>query len=140
MKLVVTDASVWVSRLLPEGSFHEMIKAWMTTQRSAAHEHTEFLAPSLLLAEIGGAISRRTAKPALGLRAVEQVKVIPDLRLVEMDRALAEIAANLAAELGLRGEDSFYVAVAARLNLPMVTLDIDQKARAATKIGIIEFH
>jgi predicted nucleic acid-binding protein len=140
MKLVVTDASVWVSRLVPEDSFHERIKAWMTAQRSDPHERTEFLAPSLLLAEIGGAISRRTAQPALGLRAVEQVKVIPGLRLVEMDRALVEIAANLAVELGLRGADSFYVAVAARLDLPLATLDVDQKVRAATRIGITEFR
>ena len=140
MKLVVTDASIWVSRLVPEDSFHEMIKAWMTAQRSDAQERTEFLAPSLLLAEIGGAISRRTGKPALGLRAIEQIKAVPGLRLIDMDRALTEIAANLAAELGMRGADSLYVAVAARLNLPLATLDVDQRTRAATKIGIIDFH
>ena len=140
MKLVVTDASIWVSRLVPEDSFHEMIKAWMTARRNDTQERTEFLAPSLLLAEIGGAISRRTGKPALGLRAVEQIKAVPGLRLIDMDRALTEIAANLAAELGMRGADSLYVAVAARLNLPLATLDVDQRTRAATKIGIIDFH
>ena len=127
MKLIVTDASLWVSRLVPEDTFHERIKTWMSTQRS---ENIEFLAPSLLLAEIGGAISRRTGKPALGLRAIEQIKSISGLRLIEMEHSLAE--------LGLRGADSLYVAVAVRLSLPLVTLDIDQKARAGTPVSIQE--
>jgi len=127
MKLIVTDASVWVSRLVPEDTFHERIKTWMSTQRS---ENIEFLAPSLLLAEIGGAISRRTGKSALGLRAIEQIKSISGLRLIEMEHSLAE--------LGLRGADSLYVAVAVRLSLPLVTLDIDQKARAGTRVAIQE--
>jgi predicted nucleic acid-binding protein len=135
MKLIVTDASVWVSRLVPEDTFHERIKTWMSTQRS---ENIEFLAPSLLLAEIGGAISRRTGKPALGLRAIEQIKSISGLRLIEMEHSLAEIAAALAAELGLRGADSLYVAVAVRLSLPLVTLDMDQKTRAGTRVAIQE--
>jgi predicted nucleic acid-binding protein len=135
MKLIVTDASIWVSRLVPDDSFHLTIKNWMTAQRS---EKVEFLAPSLLLAEIGGAISRRTSSPTLGLRAIAQIKVIPGLRLIEMERSLAEIAANLAAELGLRGADSVYVAVAVRLNLPLTTLDADQKTRAAARVAIQE--
>jgi predicted nucleic acid-binding protein len=55
-----------------------------------------------------------------------------------MERSLAEIAANLAAELGLRGADSVYVAVAVRLNLPLTTLDADQKTRAAARVAIQE--
>ena len=47
-------------------------------------------------------------------------------------------AAHLAAELGLRGADSTYVAVAARLDLPLVTLDIDQGERAAKRIKVVD--
>jgi predicted nucleic acid-binding protein len=55
-----------------------------------------------------------------------------------MERSLAEIAANLAAELGLCGADSVYMAVAVRLNLPLATLDADLKARAAKRVAIQE--
>ena len=94
MTLIVTDASVWVSRLATEDAFHPRVKTWMTAQRAVLNE---FLAPSLLLAEIGAAISRRTANPHLGQLAVAQINVLPGLRLVEMDRMLAETAAALAA-------------------------------------------
>jgi predicted nucleic acid-binding protein len=57
---------------------------------------------------------------------------------VEMDRGLVREAARLASDLGLRGADSFYVAVAARLGLPLVTLDVDQRSRAETVV-VVEF-
>jgi len=45
-------------------------------------------------------------------------------------------AARLAASSGLRGADSFYVALAEQLNLPLATLDQDQESRAK---GLVEF-
>ena len=55
-----------------------------------------------------------------------------------MENILLREAAKLAAELGLRGADSTYVAVAARLDLPLMTLDIDQREKAAKRIEILE--
>jgi predicted nucleic acid-binding protein len=100
-------------------------------------EDDQFLSPSLLLAELGGAISRRTT-PTLGRKAIEQVQNLSGLQLVEMDHSLLIEAAQLAAELGLRGADSTYVAVAVRLGIPLITLDIDQKERAAKRIEVLE--
>jgi predicted nucleic acid-binding protein len=132
---IVVDASVWVSRLVPQDSFHPLVKAWMETHRS---NWTMFLSPALLLPEIAGAISRRTGDSRLARQAVERLQRLPDLRLVEMDQSLVQEATHLAAELGLRGADSIYVAVAARLNLPLVTLDGDQKSKAASTI-LVQF-
>ncbi len=132
---VVVDASVWVSRLVSDDVFHGTVKQWMAEQRE---QNIEFVSPFLLLAEIGGAISRRTSIPALGLEAIQQVEKLPGVRLVEMDNALLQDAARLAAELGLRGADATYVAVAARLKLPLITLDTDQKAKAKVKVACWE--
>ena len=55
-----------------------------------------------------------------------------------MENSLIHEAANLAAELGLRGADSTYVAVAARLDLPLMTLDIDQRGKAAKRVDVLE--
>ena len=41
-------------------------------------------------------------------------------------------------DLGLRGADSLYVAVAARLDLPLVTLDVDQSERAGKRVKAME--
>jgi predicted nucleic acid-binding protein len=131
---IVVDASVWVARLVSQDIFYEPVKEWMSAR---IREDDQFLAPSLLLAEIGGAISRRTT-PSLGRKAIAQVQNLPGLQLVEMENSLLLEAAQLAAELGLRGADSTYVAVAARLDLPMVTLDIDQRERASKRIQIVE--
>jgi predicted nucleic acid-binding protein len=131
---IVVDASVWVARLVSEDAFYEPVKGWMSTR---LEQEDQFLAPSLLLAEIGGAISRRTTA-SLGLRAIEQLQSLPGLQLVEMEHALLQDAAQLAAELGLRGADSTYVAVAARLGIPLITLDVDQKERASKRIKVLD--
>ena len=131
---IVVDASVWVARLVSEDVFHESVKTWMFAR---LEEGDQFLAPSLLLAEIGGAISRRTSS-LFGLKAIEHLQSLPGLQLVEMEDSLLLEAAHLAAELGLRGADSTYVAVAARLDLPLITLDVDQRERARKRITVLE--
>ncbi len=130
---VVLDASVWVSRLVSQDEFHEATKAWMEKQHEAG---VHFISPALLLAEVAGAISRRTGDPKLGKRVIAQLESLPGLRLVEMDNELVGVAASLAAELGLRGADFVYVAVADQLKLPLVTFDSDQRERAQVRITI----
>jgi len=95
-----------------------------------------YISPALLLPEMAGAISRRTRDSRLANQAVERLQRLPSVRLVEMDQSLVQAATRLAADLGLRGADSMYVALAARLNLPLVTLDRDQKTKAASTITV----
>lgn len=135
MSFVVTDASLWVARLVPQDTFHSLVRAWMDARRAAGEQ---LLAPSLLLAEVAGAISRRTGDHALARQALSLLEELPGLRLVAMDQALLGEAANLAAELGLRGADATYVAVATRLNLPLATFDADQRQRAAPRVRLLE--
>ena len=131
---IVVDASVWVARLVSDDIFYEPVKGWMSAH---LEQGDQFLSPSFLLAEIGGAISRRTT-PSLSLKAIEQMQSLPGLQLVEMEQSLLQEAARLAAELGLRGADSTYVALAARLEIPLITLDADQKERAAKRIEVLD--
>lgn len=131
---IVVDASVWAARLVSKDVFHEPVKAWMFARLKSGDR---FLAPSLLLAEIGSAIRRRTTV-TLGLDATERLQSLAGLKLVEMERPLLLEAAYLAAKLGLRGADSTYVALAMRLDLPLVTLDSDQRKRAAKHINVLE--
>lgn len=130
---IVVDASIWVARLVSGDVFYQPVKEWMSARLA---DEDQFLAPSLLLAEIGGAISRRTTS-SLALKAIEQVQSLPGLQLIEMEHSLIRDAAHLAAELGLRGADSTYVAVAARLDLPLITLDADQRQRAAKHVKVL---
>ena len=130
---VVLDASIWVSRLVPQDEFHAVVRFWMEKQVEAG---VQFISPTLLLPEVAGAITRRTGEPALGGQAAHQLESLPGLRLVEMDNELIHDAAILAAALGLRGADSVYVAVASHLHLPLITFDVDQRERARKKVLI----
>ena len=132
---VVVDASIWVARLIPQDIFHDPCRAWLEAQRG---RNVWLVSPTLLLAEVGGAISRRTSEPHLGERAAEVLKNLPVLRLVEMDHRLVQVAVDLAVRLGLRGADSFYVAVAHTLELPLATLDEDQRSRAESLVMVVE--
>ena len=88
----------------------------------------------LMLAEVAGAISRRTGRARLARRAVEGLLRLPALRLVSVDQRLGEAAAQLAADLRLRGADAVYVATARHLRLPLITWDREQRERAARLI------
>ena len=133
----VLDASVWVARLVRQDAFHDPVKRWMETRRAAGDL---FYAPDLLLAEVSGSIRRRLDDQALASRAVEVLMNLPALRLVEMDRELLVQASRLAAELGLRGADATYAALAQRLNLPLATFDADQRERVALRIPVADIE
>jgi predicted nucleic acid-binding protein len=134
VNFVVTDASIWVARFVPQDAFHSVVRAWLETLRL---EGTQFLAPAFMLPEVGGAISRRTGDPTIAKQILERLENLPGLQFAEMDNALIRKAASLAVELGLRGADSIYVAVAERLSIPLATLDVEQQERTAGLIEII---
>ena len=124
---VVVDASVWVSRLVEGDVHHARCREWLDNQEVCGGL---LVAPALMLAEVAGAISRRTNRPSLAHQAVRALQAIPQLRLVSVDPALAGLAAGLAADHALRGADAVYVATASHLGLPLVTLDGEQLHRA----------
>jgi predicted nucleic acid-binding protein len=124
---VVVDASVWVSRLVRTDPHHEATAGWFARQD---REGTLLIVPALMPPEVAGAIARRTHEGRLARRGVTGLLRLPSVRLVTLDRRLAELAASLAADLRLRGSDATYVAVAHRLELALVTWDHEQRHRA----------
>jgi len=133
MSFVVVDASIWVSRLVPQDEHHERCQKWLLAQRAAG---VTLVSPSLLLPEVAGAISRRTGDAALADRAVQNLQALPSLRLIEMNQSVIQTAAQLASRCGMRGADSVYAAVAHQLNIPLATLDIDQRTKASKVLKI----
>jgi predicted nucleic acid-binding protein len=124
----VVDASVQVALLSTADRHHAAAAAWY---RSALRERDALSAPSLLLAEVAAAIRRGTGDDALALRAVARLARGDMVQLAEVDTELAGKAAHLAATQALRGCDALYVALAAELDQPLVTLDRQQAERAA---------
>ena len=128
---VVVDASVWIARLIEQDVFHSISRQWLDEQRTNC---VRFLAPTLLLVEVAAAISLRTGDSGLAQRSVDALENLPDLRLVDMDRSVVQIAIRVEVDLGVRGADAFYIAIAQQLHLPLATLDLDQHTRASQVI------
>lgn len=126
--MTVTDASVWVSRFLSDDAFHAASLEWLTGV--IADERT-VVAPASMLAEVAGAIARRTGKTRLGYEVVQRIRRVPSLQLVAIDSDLGNYAAEIASSYRLRGADAMYVAVAQRMQLPLVSWDREQIERAA---------
>ena len=78
-----------------------------------------------------GQLPVEVGKPEIARNALDAILRIPTLRLVDINRQLAQSAAHLAADYKLRGADAIYVALAQELHLPLVSLDIEQRERVS---------
>ena len=131
---MVVDASVWVSALVTHDAHHRASRRWL---RRHSTRGQSVVVPTLALVEVAGAISRRTAEPALGRRAMEVILSLPRLRLVSLDPELGREAGRLTADHGLRGADAVYVASAVRHNLPLITLDEELQVKVGRIVKIL---
>lgn len=130
---MIIDASVWVSAHLRDDVNHVVSRRWLQDQTAIS---AALVAPTLLLVEVAGAIRRRSGSAEFARRAADEIAAIPGLRLIPLDPPLAMEAAPAAATLALRGVDAVYVAVARRLDLPLVTWDGEIQARASGLIQV----
>ena len=120
-----------MASLVVGDAHHQRSRAFL----EAARERSETLvSPALVVPEVAGAVARRTNSALLARGAVRAMKLLPVLRLFVMDETLVDSAARIAADCGLRGSDAFYVAVAKRLSVRLVTWDRDQAKRATSVI------
>ncbi len=101
--------------------------------RDAAAQSQLVWAPTIIIPELASALRRHATGQTTIMSAVRHFAGQPNLRLVDIDRTLAARAAELVADLGLRGCDAVYVALAESLDDELVTLDRDQ-LRAATQL------
>jgi predicted nucleic acid-binding protein len=87
------------------------------------------IVPRLLLADVAGLVRRLTRDPihAPDGRCMAHLQV----QMIPLDDALLGMAAELAAGYALRGADTTYVAVARRHGCTLVSLDREQRQRAA---------
>ena len=124
--MIVVDASVIVAALLPSDPFHAVSRPWLEAYVSGGNR---LVAPVLLMAEVAGAIARRTGNSTLGEQALRRVRRLPNMEWEAVDETLGEIIGRLAALGHLKGADATYVGVAAYRVVPLVTWDDEQRTR-----------
>ena len=117
---VTLDASVWLAAGFVDEPGHHDAMAVLShvVRRRIALEQ-----PTLFLAEVAGAVRRRTGDTEAGVHAVARVVALDTVRLHGLDEPTARTAAALAAQLGLRGADAVYLAHATTLGAELITLD-----------------
>jgi predicted nucleic acid-binding protein len=116
----IIDASVLVAAVRSEEAQHTAARAWL---ESALRDEAPLIAPAILLSEVGGAIGRSTGREDLAHRIIHAIETQQAIELAPITVTLASAAAHLAADLGLRGADAIYVALAVQSREVLVTLD-----------------
>jgi predicted nucleic acid-binding protein len=92
------------------------------------------IVPRLLLAEVAGVVRRLTRDPIRARLAVDVWRSYAHVQLVPLSDQLVDAAAELAADDALRGADAAYVAVALEHRCALVSLDREQRERAAHRV------
>ena len=124
---VVVDASVWVSGFISKDINHNASRLWI--ERYIA-EGGLLIVPAFLLIEVAAAVSRQAGQPTLGREAIRTLDYVRSMRFMSLDSAFIWTAVEVAADLQLRAGDATYVAVARRLNIPLVSWDTEQLQKA----------
>lgn len=122
------DCSVWVSAFDPRRPNHVICRTLLDQLEAL---HVPIYVPNLLLAEIASTISRGRNETIHGRIFASQVRSIPTIHFIPLDDVLAQYTAEIATDLRLRAADALYVAVALQASATLVTLDNEQRTRAA---------
>jgi predicted nucleic acid-binding protein len=126
--MITLDASVIVRSFDPADPHQPVCQSLLDTleQRAIA-----VILPRLVLAELAGAVRRLLRDPIRARLAVSAWSALPHVQIVPLDDLLLDTAAELAGDYALRGADAVYVAVAQRHACTLVSLDREQRERAA---------
>lgn len=131
MLMFTLDANIFVRDVDPREPGHDVCHALIQRLRLGGEP---IVVPLLILAEIAGSVSRTRNDPMRARVFVEIVRDLPSITFLPLDEQLAQAATELAADYRLRGADAVYVAVARQAGTTLVTLDDEQRVRAATVV------
>ncbi|OGW02542.1 MAG: hypothetical protein A2Z59_07715 [Nitrospinae bacterium RIFCSPLOWO2_02_39_17] len=136
---LILDSSVFVAALRKdEKSYPEALRLFQQI-KDGKHIAIE---PYSVLVEVVAAIRRRTNSNLLANRVKNDFLNIGSLVFVDIDSTIAEKAADLAADIGVRGMDAIVIQVAREYNAPMVSMDMEmvEKAKQVVEIkGLNDF-
>jgi predicted nucleic acid-binding protein len=127
------DASVWINGFDQREKGHEHSRAVLELLHK---ENIPIFIPNLVLAEVAGTISRTRQDAAKAQAFTGALSRLPNMFLIALDAALAEQAASLAAQHGLRGADSVYAAVAKKYDCILISLDNEHLTRLTGVVAV----
>ncbi len=137
LTMYTLDANIFVRDADPRDPDHRICR--MLLERLAI-TNTTLTMPLLVLAEVAGALSREFRVPMRARIFIDLLTALPNVTFIDLDTGLAQEAAYVAADRALRGADAVYVAVAQRHNCALVSLDREQRERAALLVRTLTPH
>jgi predicted nucleic acid-binding protein len=124
--VIVVDTSVLIGSLLATDAHYEESSAWGRFWFIRSYD-AHF--PMLILPELAGVLTRGGTPPQRVANAVAAIVERPTLHLHDQDLTNSLLAARVATATGLKGADAVFVALAAWLDLPLVSWDRQQRER-----------
>jgi len=129
---MVIDTSVFVAAFRPREPDHVPSRALVGRAGAGA---LPLFAPAIIVPEAAAAFARGASDAAIGRRYARRLLTERLVTLSPVTKQLAARAADIAADHGLRGCDSIFVALAEQLGEELVTLDRDQLSRGAAVVA-----
>jgi predicted nucleic acid-binding protein len=122
------DANIFARDTDPNDLLYPVCRALL---EACDQRQIPIIVPNLVLAEVAATVSRTRRDSIRARLTAASIAAFEHIQLVLLDDTLAQDAAELAADRALRGADALYVAVARRYGCALVTLDREQRERAA---------
>lgn len=130
----VVDASVVTAAYRRLDAHTPAARSWLA---GARRRNERFLAPSILLPEVVGAIARVTGDARVANLVQRQLELPRLFTLVPVTNEISRQAARLAIDHRLKGCDAIYVALAQQLDDVLVTFDAEQLERAPAAVRVL---
>ncbi len=130
---LIVDASVFIAAFRPREGQHRTARELLDT---CIKVRTEFNEPAHLLPEVLGALAR-TGSPTIAEQVVRNYREQAELTLLPIDLQLAQMAGDIAVQQKIKGCDAIYIALAALLSIPLVTLAKEQRERAPDDVEVL---
>ncbi len=130
---VTIDASVFVNAFSPTEVGSEQSWRFLIQIYRAG---IPIYVPTLALVEVVASLARKQNNTALALNWMEEIQELSQITFIAPGDSLAREAADIAAHHRLRGSDAVYVAVARRFGATLITLDAEQRERAAAVLPV----
>ncbi len=128
---MVIDASFWVAIFVEDDAHYTEASDFL---ERALELKQAFHVPALALAEVGGAIARKTGDRVAAEIAVQYLVSQHWIAIHQGSEELSRGAARVAIECMLRGADAVYVVLARQESAPLITLDNEMLKRSASAI------
>lgn len=127
------DTSVWVNATEPGEVDHAASRAFL---REVFHRRLPIAVPTLVLVEVAATVGRMRGERR-SARLTHLVAQWGAITFHDLDRALADWAANLARIHRLRGADAVYAAVAQQCGTTLISRDREHLTRLAGVVLVL---